>query len=635
MHGVFADGETPNTVVATVKEPSIMLQMINMLVKFASWGWAIIAIIAWKLMSNEFIYAPGLKLDESLFTMWNYMKNFANFTIGFLFVFKIIKSLFAKDAFAIKTELPKFLVASILANMSWFLMGVLIDVANVATAAVGSFPQIIINEDTGLKENIQKLNVWIPNNICLDMSAWDTSKCVWTYEVDRNIDKIWARVNDMSGPLLFIGASIYRFQDYDLLNKDINDFQSFTTATILKLIMIIMYMLPLIALLVVNVQRIFYLWLWIIFAPLIVVFEMLGVKPKWKFIENIFSIKEVIWMVFMPVFVIWGVAIMLILSIGMYSVMWGKSGAPGSQEVTSQVLWGAEIASAPWQSTFYNTAAGTEITYVWDVFRDIAWYGGWLIGYLIITAFVIMLLWAVVKMSTGSSKLAAGTFNNVMKLGKDLMTSVNMIPMGWSKVSLASMMNWADILGEKWIIGKWLKGHIDKQRTESADNLSGSFYNNSAIGSFLQKNYGNAMKYDADPDHDIWSQEKRWIIQLWSKHSDSLEQFIEWVYGLLSQNKKKKALTLNSTEFTDNLFNTFSNNATFKQKIIKDLGMKEDDFTKEHLFSGSNESSKKFLNFIERNLHGVKTKLPDASTKEIPAKENFILFGTQQPSEKK
>ena len=85
--------------------------------------------------------------------------------------------------------------------------------------------------------------------------------------------------------------------------------------------MILMYIAPLVALLVVNITRVFYLWLWIIFAPLIVVFEMLGVKPKGKFIENIFSIKEIIGMIFMPVFVIGGIAIMLILSIGMYSVM--------------------------------------------------------------------------------------------------------------------------------------------------------------------------------------------------------------------------------------------------------------------------------------------------------------------------
>jgi hypothetical protein len=53
-----------------------------------------------------------------------------------MMVYKIAKSLFAKDAFSIKKELPNFLLASVLVNMSWFIMGALLDVANVATSAI-------------------------------------------------------------------------------------------------------------------------------------------------------------------------------------------------------------------------------------------------------------------------------------------------------------------------------------------------------------------------------------------------------------------------------------------------------------------------------------------------------------------
>ena len=108
-----------------------------MLIKIASRARTIPAILAGKLMSNDFIYASGLGLDKTLFTMWNYMKNIANFTLGFILIVKIVKYLFAtKDLFSIKKDLPNFLLASILLNMSWFLMGTLIDISNVATAAV-------------------------------------------------------------------------------------------------------------------------------------------------------------------------------------------------------------------------------------------------------------------------------------------------------------------------------------------------------------------------------------------------------------------------------------------------------------------------------------------------------------------
>ncbi|MEI7477672.1 MAG: hypothetical protein WCJ81_04060 [bacterium] len=56
----------------------------------------------------------------------------------------IVSSLFKKDYFHVGKELPPLLLASVLINMSWFLMGALIDLSNVATAAVGSLPQTFI-----------------------------------------------------------------------------------------------------------------------------------------------------------------------------------------------------------------------------------------------------------------------------------------------------------------------------------------------------------------------------------------------------------------------------------------------------------------------------------------------------------
>ena len=56
-------------------------QVFNALLKFLSWGWMILAFLAGKLMSNEFIYGTFIHLDSALFQMWNYMKNIANFIL--------------------------------------------------------------------------------------------------------------------------------------------------------------------------------------------------------------------------------------------------------------------------------------------------------------------------------------------------------------------------------------------------------------------------------------------------------------------------------------------------------------------------------------------------------------------------
>ena len=39
------------------------------------------------------------------------MKNIANFILGFIFLFGILKAFFKKDAFEIKKVLPKYLLA--------------------------------------------------------------------------------------------------------------------------------------------------------------------------------------------------------------------------------------------------------------------------------------------------------------------------------------------------------------------------------------------------------------------------------------------------------------------------------------------------------------------------------------------
>lgn len=71
----------------------------------------LLAFLAGKLMSNEFIYGTFMHLDSALFKMWNYMKNIANFILGFLFLFGIVKTFFSKDAFELKKTLPRYLLA--------------------------------------------------------------------------------------------------------------------------------------------------------------------------------------------------------------------------------------------------------------------------------------------------------------------------------------------------------------------------------------------------------------------------------------------------------------------------------------------------------------------------------------------
>jgi hypothetical protein len=627
-HGVFADNGTTQ---------STSVEVVNMLIKMASRWRTVPAILAWKLMSNDFIYASGLWLDKSLFTMWNYMKNFANFTLWFLLVYKIAASLFTKDAFAIKKELPNFLIASILLNMSWFLMGTLIDISNVATAAIGSFPQAMISDQTLQTTGMEALNVSIPDKICVNLDKWQ-QECSQTFSPTQKIDRIWARFNDMSWPLLYIGASIYRFQDYDLVNKDIKDFKDFTIGTALKLLMLLMYIAPIVALFVINLKRVFYLWLWIIFSPLIILADVLNIKAikdMWGK-DKLFDKNEIIGMIFQPVFVIWGMAIVLILGTSMFAVMWWHPWSSNKTEQVSTVFGWAEIISAPWTSTFHNTTAGTEITFVWDIFKDIAGYAGGLVWYLIITTFVIMLLWAVVKMSTSSSSLAQWTFNSITKIGKDLVTWMNIIPMGWSNVSLWSMMNSINPEGSNNLLTKWLKDYNRENAKDATKKLSSAFYN-SKIGKGLQNTYGtDIFSYEANPAKDIGDDEVN-AIQKASTSTTVLKDFIWNISTLLEDSKKennKKHITLKSTKFKDTLFDSINNNKSLKQDVAEWLFWGDiSKVTKDALFDGTSTSSKKFLEYIQKKF--IWDSVSDLKN-FIPWKtligHDFTIFGGDAPT---
>ncbi len=111
----------------------------------------------------------------------------------------------------------------------------------------------------------------------------------------------------MSGPLLFIGSSIFRLHDFGNINAEITKVSDFSIALMIKIIVMIMFIAPLAALFVINLKRIFYIWVRIIFSPFIVLFEVLKMSGgAAKSIQDSLSLslKEVIGLIMQPIFTI-------------------------------------------------------------------------------------------------------------------------------------------------------------------------------------------------------------------------------------------------------------------------------------------------------------------------------------------
>jgi hypothetical protein len=564
-HGVFAD------LVTGTQEAWLATTAFSYLIKFASRGWMILAFLAGKLMSNDWIYASGLHLDKVLFTMWNYMKNIANFILGFLLIVWILKSLFTKNAFNFKSELPKFLLASVLINMSWFLMGTLIDLSNVATAAVGAFPEALMWDSLIKDQQLKKLDASIPDKIEIN-ELGDVKTYKWWLQ---KLDAVRWRFNDMSWPLLFLGSSILRIQDLPDLNQNITSFKSFTSAQIIKIIIVLMFIAPLAALFIINLQRIFYLWLRIIFSPLIILMDDSIIKLG-KFdigkIKEKFTFKEILGMIFAPVLVIWGMSLVLIMSTGMYYVLWGQPGQTASQTQQTFSYGWADIINVAGKSTLSNPQQWSDISFEGDLFRDAASYAWGFVWYIIIVWFTIMLLWAIVKMSISSSKIAEWVYKKVTWLAETIVSSAPIMPVPGTGKSFS--------LGAAKEMASNSVGNVGRgieQKFKDYDKTSGikSTFYNSELGKSFKKNFGIPDEEMRDITLNQADQLKQ---ELWS--ASNIKALGRTIHRFVQDNPTT-SFTTKSREFISAISKSINgedaNSKALRANILSTIGAEEKD----------------------------------------------------------
>jgi hypothetical protein len=93
--GVYAQANATDNTDKTQSELVQKTRGLNALLK-------IIYVILWPLLAlagltldNGMVYGSYINLDAPLWKFWNIMKNFANFALGFLVLWSIIKSIFA------------------------------------------------------------------------------------------------------------------------------------------------------------------------------------------------------------------------------------------------------------------------------------------------------------------------------------------------------------------------------------------------------------------------------------------------------------------------------------------------------------------------------------------------------------
>lgn len=120
-----------------------VINMLSQIIYIFLWP---LLVIAWTALDNTLVYGKFLNLDAALWDIWNIMKNVANFALWFVFIFAVVKNLF-KTSFwdgnplqdAVKV-IKSTLLSWILIQMSWFLLGVLLDLSTILIYAIWGLP---------------------------------------------------------------------------------------------------------------------------------------------------------------------------------------------------------------------------------------------------------------------------------------------------------------------------------------------------------------------------------------------------------------------------------------------------------------------------------------------------------------
>lgn len=405
--GVFAAGESNGS-----------LSVLDGIIKFFSWFWVIPAIVAWKLMTNDFVYWSIFHLDIYLWKLWNITKNFANYVIWFVFLATILKSFISPSKWpdTIKKLLPSLLISSVLVQASWFIMWALIDISTVMTAAVGSMPSTFISQ-SDIKAKLEQTK--IPNcEIMMDIKDMNkaSSKC----SVENSTmewKNILPKYDNVSWPLIYMWYSILGIYDFMKIDADKASFQSISTAMLIKVLIVFMFVLPIFLLMIVNIIRIVWIWIWIAFSPFLVLDSVLfqaafnsqplANKIKW------FKIWNVLWLIFQPIAVVATIWLALIILIWMNNVLSGSSWADAKTTIKNE--FGIECNST---DTCNISTVGGSFSIQWKIVdktsvvkEDFAWS----IWYIIMAFFTIFMLWWVLKAWFQMSEITKTFTDSVFK----------------------------------------------------------------------------------------------------------------------------------------------------------------------------------------------------------------------------
>ncbi len=422
-------------------------EYVDIWIKLLSWIWVVPASIAGKLMTNGFVYGGLFHMDVYLWKIRIIMRTFAFFTLWFIFVVLLIKHIIKNDGPSkMWWLLGKVALAGILIPSTWFIIAAVIDISTVAVSAVAAFPQEILKDQwDSLKNSVSTQEVYFVDSLDGD-PLWSTSV---PSEKKLDLIDILPHADNVAGPLIFMWAAILKLMDTNNIADDkwtssITTVKQLTINSIIKIIALLIFVVPLVVLMIINMIRIFWIWIWIIFSPFIVLDQVFHwpLSSNDKIGKN-FKLSNILWLIFQPV------AIVGLISIGLVLLIWVRDMLNGGGEYDRWMLEdklsicvGKDGTNS---STFWCNTDIAEVIVIGWVFQ---WLGSrvWgFVGETILLLFTVFLLGALLKAWITMSEITKNVAESIYKFSEGM---IKTIPVPGTSLSWASWAKAADKISQ-------------------------------------------------------------------------------------------------------------------------------------------------------------------------------------------
>jgi len=437
---------------------------------FLSWLWIIPAIVAGKFMTNEFVYGDVFWLTEVLRQLWQAMRTFSYFTLWFVFIAMILSHFFKQDDPAkLGDTIKKTFIAWILIQMSWFLMAALVDLSVVMTAAVWAIPLQVMEPQWNQLQNqfkVKKIVINADNGKIVNEAASATGWAILT------LDDVMPDYDTVGWSLVFLAAWVMRLSEIHFVwdtNADQNaeniNYEWIIIASAIKLIVVLMFVVPMLVLMIVNAIRIFWIWVWILFSPFIVLDVVFNGPLQKSEQGDKFKISTIFGLVFQPVVIVWLLALWLIMIVWVLDALVGWEDYERESLSSMQVYIEWESATRVWNGP------NAEAIITWDLIKDVGGHVWWFVGQTLISVFAIFLLWALVKAWASFSAVTKDFADKSFAFAESSMKS---IPLPW----IGSIAAWAKALQDVKSTSRILEQQHEEQASKALEGVYQTFWLN-------------------------------------------------------------------------------------------------------------------------------------------------------------